>query len=219
MLIKRRRIPVHSPTARQSGVVVVIALVVLIVMTLAGLSMVRSMDTSNLIAGNMAFRATSAQSADEGVETAIGWLESSKFSGFLDQGSSLSTVGYIASVGTGIDSNPNMLTTTAAFWTQLTARAGVCNLPMIGGACTGPAVDASGNQISYVIERLCATSGVINGAGCAVPQGGATTMDFVSQGVGDPNAPTPSAAALYRITVRVSGVRNSLSYVQVVLSM
>src|SRR5664279_2183606 len=61
---------------RQNGVVLVIALIVLVAMTLAGIALVRSVDTTNIIAGNLAFQQSATHSGEGGVETAIGWIES-----------------------------------------------------------------------------------------------------------------------------------------------
>ena len=55
----------------QRGVVLVISLIVLVALTLAGIALVRSTDTANVIAGNMAFRMGALQAVDTGVETAF----------------------------------------------------------------------------------------------------------------------------------------------------
>jgi len=48
-----------------------IALIVLVAMTMAGIAMVRSTDTGNLISGNSAFRTAALHTADYGVEAAF----------------------------------------------------------------------------------------------------------------------------------------------------
>jgi Tfp pilus assembly protein PilX len=40
----------------QQGVVLLMALIMLVALTLAGIALVRSVDTTNLIAGNLAFK-------------------------------------------------------------------------------------------------------------------------------------------------------------------
>ena len=60
--------------ARQAGVVLMMALIVLVAMTLAGIALVRSVDTSNIIAGNLAFKQAATNSGDTGVEAAAAWL-------------------------------------------------------------------------------------------------------------------------------------------------
>jgi Tfp pilus assembly protein PilX len=68
----------------QSGVVLIIALIVLVAMTLAALALVRSVDTNNLIAGNMAFQQAAKHSADAGVEAAATWLKANSTGSVLD---------------------------------------------------------------------------------------------------------------------------------------
>ena len=60
-----------SPRGYQRGVSLVIALIALVAMTLAGLALMRSVDTTNLISGNLAFRQSALNATDVGVETAL----------------------------------------------------------------------------------------------------------------------------------------------------
>ncbi len=56
---------------RQRGAALFIALIALVFMMLAGIAMVRSVDTSNVIAGNLTFRQASLSVADVATETAF----------------------------------------------------------------------------------------------------------------------------------------------------
>ena len=58
----------------QRGVVLFISLIVLVAMTLAGIAVMRSVDTNVLIAGNLAFRNAALSAADAGIESARAWL-------------------------------------------------------------------------------------------------------------------------------------------------
>ena len=51
-----------------------IALIVLVAMTLAGIAIMRSVDTGNLVAGNMAFKQSSLSASDNGIAQAFNWL-------------------------------------------------------------------------------------------------------------------------------------------------
>ncbi len=55
----------------QRGVVLFIALIVLVAMSLAGVAMVRSVDTALGIAGNLAFKAATTQGTEKGLQTAL----------------------------------------------------------------------------------------------------------------------------------------------------
>src|ERR1044072_4039301 len=61
-------------THGQRGVVLFIALIVLVALMLASVSLVRSVDTANIIAGNLAFKQASVQAADTGIEAAVAAL-------------------------------------------------------------------------------------------------------------------------------------------------
>ena len=58
----------------ERGVVLLIALIVLVAMTLAGIGMMRSIDSGTLVAGNIGFREAAVATADTGVEAARAWL-------------------------------------------------------------------------------------------------------------------------------------------------
>ena len=58
----------------QRGVVLFVALIVLIIMTLAGLALLRQMGVGTSIAGNVAFKENATSVADRGTEVARAWL-------------------------------------------------------------------------------------------------------------------------------------------------
>ena len=59
---------------RERGVVLFVALIVLIIMTLAGLALLRQMTTGVSIAGNIAFKENATSVADRGAEVALQYL-------------------------------------------------------------------------------------------------------------------------------------------------
>lgn len=69
---------ISAPAQRQRGVVLLIALIVLIAMTLAGLALWRSVDATNVIAGNLAFKESTLMSADRGLQAALVWLDGNR---------------------------------------------------------------------------------------------------------------------------------------------
>lgn len=186
--------------SRQRGVVMMVALIVLVAMTLAGIALTRSMDTTNMIAGNMAFKQASVQSADAAVEQALSFLEANGGTGIL--GGDLLASGYRASV----DYAPPSMDT---FWSNMESVNSVCYLN--NGSCTNNKAnaveDSSGNVRGYVIERMC------QGTVCAsvqhqVQSGGCC------EGPDCGDVPCYSNDQMFRITVRVTGPRNTSTYVQ-----
>ena len=70
VLSLRSRRALFQHRSKQSGVVMFVALAVLILMTLAGLAMLRQMGSSVSIAGNLAFKQNATAAGDLGTETA-----------------------------------------------------------------------------------------------------------------------------------------------------
>ncbi len=201
----------HNPRARrrvaapERGVALVTALVVLVAMTLAGLAIVRSTLTSTRISGNLAFQQSATQSADVGIEAAIAWLEANsagtRLNNHIDIGGT-EPVGYFA-----LREDPGADQSWQAYWdTVISTTARVNTL----------AVDDAGNRVSWVVHRLCASIGEPGVAGCeSTPE--LTGNESGSKGSGVQNLQT-SAQRYYRITARVDGPRNTVSFVQVVVA-
>lgn len=201
--------PLHrrraAPPLRQQGIVLLVALVVLIGMTLAGLSLLRSVFTSNRVAGNLAFQQAATQSADVGIETAIAWLENNNTGTTLHQSRDAAggELGYFAR-----REDPGPGQSWEDFWQQVLAGSNRVNvLPP----------DAAGNTVAFVIHRLCNSVGdPLAGARCETSP--LTKNEGNSQTALSPSFSAPQQQ-YYRITARVSGPRNTLSYVQVVVAM
>lgn len=205
MLIKST--PSHRPArARQQGIVLIITLIVLVVMTLAAIALVRSSDTNNLIAGNLSFQQSAIHSGDTAVETAAAWLASNSNGTALDADDQ--TNGY-AAAGISVAPNPNSSPPQSweDFWSQtLSSRA--VTLPK----------DAAGNTASYVIDRLCNSVGSRTGGASCISSPSVATISGNSEEAGEKQLNAPSAI-YYRITTRVAGPRNTISFVQVIVSM
>lgn len=186
--------------SRQRGVVMMVAMIVLVAMTLAGIALTRSMDTTNMIAGNMAFKQASVQSADVALEQAVAFVEANGGTGAL--GGDLLASGYRASV----DYAPPAMDT---FWSNLESANSICYLGSAG--CTSnksnAVADTSGNTLGYVIERMC------QGTTCAAVQH-QVQSGGCCEGPDCVDIPCYSNDQMFRITVRVTGPRNTSTYVQ-----
>lgn len=201
-----RRRPARAPS-RERGVALITALIVLLAMTLAALGIVRSTLTSTRIAGNLAFQQAATQSADVGIEAAIAWLETNRagtrLHNHIDIGGG-ELVGYFAR-----REDPVAGQSWQTYWdTVITTTARVNTLP----------ADGAGNQVSWVVHRLCnAVGDPVSGAGCeTTPE--LTGSESGSRASGVVGLLTASQR-YYRITARVDGPRNTVSFVQVVVAM
>lgn len=194
------------PRARQQGVVLFIALIVLVAMSLAGIAMMRSVTTGALIANNLAFKQSATLSADAGIEAARTWLMNN--SGVLNW------------------DNPSVTGGSAYFgnWalpdTQFAEDPSKSSFNWSNAVTVG--TDGAGNTVQYVIQRLCPLSGANPGTDPTAQQcisvstsGGGSAASGTKGAAGYGGyALTVPANAVYRVTVRVSGPRNTTSYVQ-----
>jgi type IV pilus assembly protein PilX len=204
---KHRCISIVLSTKKQKGFSLFITLIALVVMSLAAAALIRSVDTNTVIAGNLAFKQTATASADAAVETAIAWLEAN------NNGTSLDSSNVAAGYSASISNNPTD-PVGVAYWDSRSANACILN----SGVCSASAgQDASGNTSEYLIERLCATTGGVAGARCVVPAG---TVNSSGNGEGvDDIKIAVSKEVYYRIIVKVTGPRNTTSYVQTIVSL
>jgi type IV pilus assembly protein PilX len=178
-----------APRGAQRGYMLVLVLVALVAMMISGIALVRSMDTSQLVAGNLAARNGTVNSADAGVQAAVNWIQANASTGVLN--GDVVASGYYSF-------GQNQAWTSSAFWANC-------------AACTF--VDAANNQVSYSISRMCQLTGIPTGAGnyCSslngtAANGGSYSSDAVNF-IGSPKY-------FYRITVQVVDTRNSSSLSQ-----
>jgi hypothetical protein len=191
----------HASARKQRGMVLLIALVVLVALTLAATTLVRSVDTTNLIAGNLAFHESAVLSSDRGTELAfVNWLSAHNIRGDAALYSSNLSVGYVA-----MREDPPIGVSWDAFW----------NSTLKDRAFAEPTKDAAGNTVSYVIHRLCDQEGPPDLSHCYK----ATLTDDAGSKAGG-NAPINIGDQIYyRVTIRVDGPRNTVAYTQAIIAL
>jgi len=178
---------IRATRSAQRGVVLFIALIVLVAMTMAGLAMMRAVDTNNLIAGNLAFKNAAASAGDAAVEAARTWL-TAKTPGQLE----LDQAGYFANWQPSFD--PKTFNWTAS------------------GTLVG--TDNYGNTIYYVAHRMCNESAKsIDATDCVKV---ATVSVGSTKGGGSYGSAPLAGTSLvfYRITARIEGPKFTVSYIQ-----
>lgn len=184
----RQTSPCFAPPAREKGVVLFIALIVLIVMSLVGISMIRQGSSSQMIVGNLAFKEGAEAAADFGVERARAWLIS-KTGAQLE--ASDSAIIYVAD---GLKNSFNPFSYTA--WDSLEQ------------------VDTLGQRVTFVVHRLCNEVGPVTAANNLCILYSETSS---KEGIDYANPSVAGFMPYYRVTVRVRGTRNTTSYVQALL--
>jgi type IV pilus assembly protein PilX len=190
----------------QQGVILFIALIVLVAMTLTGIALIRSVDTNVLVAGNLAFRQGATAAADWGIESARSYLKTTITANKAALDNDNPAAAYYATWQSGLDL---VGTTTSPFdWS---------------GASQLVGTDTAGNEVRYVLHRMCEASGATTAAGanCVKASGSGGTTGTAGSTKGTVSYSTlalPSSTVVYyRVTVRVLGPRNTLSFVQAML--
>lgn len=207
---------------RQGGMVLLIVIIMLVALTLAALALTRSVYTSNVIAGNLSLQRAATHSAEAGITAAAAWLESQngKVSAnctkvlFCDA----KAEGYRA---TNDDASLHTIPRKPwrAYWSDVLIKDGF-EKKIDGGFAD--LADVAGNKVSYVIQRMCQSSGDPDASGnkCTVsPTPPASDCKGGSScGAGENNLAAASPV-YYRITVYVVGPRNTVSMVQAMISL
>jgi Tfp pilus assembly protein PilX len=197
-MLNSTRSPGHR--GRQSGLVLVIALIVLVLLSLGALSLMRSVDTATLVAGNLAFQQSATRASDTGVEAAIAVL-ALKAVNPSDLNDNDPTNGYVATMRS--TDSPAAGQSWQSFW-QSNLNDSSFTMP----------VDQFGNTVQYVIHRLCANTLPPSSGGQCVSSPSTTVASGNSEEAGQIQLQGSSSRVYYRITVRVSGPRRTESYVQ-----
>lgn len=180
----------HSSARTSGGFALPIALLVIVAISLAAAQMVRAVDTTTAVAGNLVLRAETIATAGLALEQALATLEDRE--AIPDRNQDHTAVGYHASRLAGEDPRgiPRALQ-----GSRIDASI----------ACRQP--DFQGTAMAHVIERLCLAPGPALRSNCILAGYPATTHPGASM---DAVPDTP----LYRITARVDGPRGVVVVVQ-----
>ncbi len=207
----------------QRGFVLIVALIVLMAMTMASIALVRSVDSATQIANNLGFKQSSLATGDLGTELAVIWLQNNTGSLTADAASS----GYYATEQLGSDFTGRRTasdTSDDVDWTGATGARRACWVQSFtptavtcGADNSSKYVDAAGNSISFIVQRMCNQAGAYTPGGtivCATSSNNVTTGSSKGGVSYGSYAITGKAMISYRVTTRVAGPRNTTSYVQ-----
>jgi type IV pilus assembly protein PilX len=200
---KRPTFPRGRVRHAQRGVVIFLALIALVALTLGGLALFRSADIGGLVVGNMGMQRSATRAGDAGTNAAMVWLNANGVAGSAVLHSDSNANGYSAA---GVNDVPGTSQTWAEYWATLTGShpAKVLSEDTV-----------TGNQVSYVIQRLCDKEGPAYSSSplvrCVKPP--YTDTASGGQSVDDPAFESPTSV-YYRVTSRIAGPRNSVSFIQ-----
>lgn len=174
------------PRSRQHGVVLFVALIAMVILSLGGVALVRSMDAGTSVAGNLAFRQASVVAANHAVEDAVYKLYKAPPASLINPTADDIPKNYYAELQLGekADGTPAALAGT---------------YPPAGYAMSVWTDPASLVEVRHVIERVCNAAGTPSIASCDLlpPKKSPAGTDNEYKGIPIPAIPH------YRVTVRV----------------
>lgn len=217
----------HMSFQRQQGLALLYALLALIALALASITLVRSASTGSMLIGNLGFQQEATAASDAAAQAALTLLNAQLSSSSTSLNKSSATLGYYAYSDDLIDVTGNQLASTSRkliawdsdFCSSQSGYASCSFQPVTLTSVNNTSLN--GNVASYVVFRLCDREGdptsdtTIN---CARPLAGSSVSSVneardYSTGAG---TTASEVSPYYRIVVRVVGARHSTSYVETI---
>jgi Tfp pilus assembly protein PilX len=197
--------PLSSRRA-QSGVVLFIALIVMVALSIAGIALIRSVDTGLSITANLGFRQASIPPSTWAVENAIAAMFEKKTIADLEKKNlNENYYAYRFEIINGAKPEDK-------YGVPYDLQ-GVGTTPPNYPSTFQKTTDAAGNTVRYVIERMCLAEGPATAANCDMspPKKSEATTAMELEKPNTPRVP------FYRLTVRVDGPNNTTTFAQAML--
>lgn len=223
------------PNLPQRGTTLLFTLIALVVMLVAAVALIRSINTALFNAGNMAFKRELQSQAEQVVPSVLDQMRTGALSTPEARGRHQPALNYSASV----------LPSTAQGIPEVLVRRDEAAFSAVGSASNDRSVGQAGSvTLRYVIDRQCRSAGdeaVLGEDGCmvspdsAAPRGGSASLQGQSAAFGSSVAASAAVAAgasapgtasggagasavppqiVYRISVRVTGPRDTQAFFQ-----
>jgi type IV pilus assembly protein PilX len=198
---------------RQRGVVLFVALVMLVAMSMAGIALMRSVSGGVMLAGNLSMKTVTTRASEFAIEEAAEWLDDDENDDLLDADTDAYVEGYST-----VMNGP----ATPAYAKDSQGLFDPINQPAAFWGDDGPARTLTGDDVPadlegftarYVIHRMCETPGDAS-SDCvkfSIPD------DGCSPDVDPKLCDLGSGRVLYRVTVYITGPKNTDSFVQVMM--
>jgi type IV pilus assembly protein PilX len=188
-----------NSAARQQGVVLIFSLIVLLILAIGAVALMRSVDTSQVSAGNLAFHRDLVNQGEQAVATVMTEFKTNGPPLGGATTASMQSANYSATtLPTNTQGVPLVLLDDAAFALIATAPDLVGRTPDV--------------LVRYVVDRLCTATPltVIATSNACVQSTGLPTGGTANRNT----AVAPPSATVYRVSVRVTGPRLTQAFLQ-----
>jgi Tfp pilus assembly protein PilX len=208
-----KSLPHSSPARRDSqrGLVLIFALITLVIMMIGAVAISRSISGSQFTIGNIGFKRDLTNQGERALQVAMDAVRNTgALAAVTTRNADLKAANYKATL---LPTNPQGIPRALLSDTEFDA---------VGVATNDISVNDMGVKIRYVIDRMATTAGVCSTSTCTMANqtifGGGSSEWINSQNTsGAANNANPSAIPqqpIYRITLKVTGPRNTLSFFQ-----
>lgn len=211
----RPRLPSSAPKHRQHGIVLVFALITLVIMLIGAVAISRSISSSQFTVGNIGFKRDLANQGERALQIALDAVRGSgALSAVATRNANLKAANYSATLlPTNPQGIPNALLSDSDF-----SGVGVSTNDITVSEASG----VERVKIRYVIDRMAVNAGACTSSICTMANQsvfGGNSAEWINSQTnsGAANNANPSAVPeqpIYRITLRVTGARNTLSFFQ-----
>jgi hypothetical protein len=196
----------------QSGVVMIFGLFALAIMLIAAAAMIRSYGTAMTNAGNLGFKRDLTNQAERAVGIVVTALQSGSLGSETSRQSNNTALNYSAEMlASNAQGLPVGLITDSSFST-------------VGVSSNDIAPADQAVTIRYVVDRMCNQTGPADPAYCAMaddlnPQGGNGSVSNIAEDSSAGGAGAIGQRVVYRISIRVTGPRNTQAYFQTTVTL
>jgi hypothetical protein len=209
---------------KQRGASLIFAIMALVIMSLAGVALVRSVDIGALILGNIGFKRDTISVSATVTSEALKALDDRRIAGKLD--SDEVVAGYYANSLDAVNLDPTGGNTTSTTKMAIVdwLGDGNCSYAAAGtylagsGGCIQAKLGTSvnGSTVRWIITRLCKLSEVQSATNPCLrpPVGSAAAAASRGALTGGGRITGVSSSPYYRIIVRTEGARNTVSFTE-----
>ena len=189
----------------QSGVVLLVTLIALVIIMITSIALIRSTESTSLIAGSIAFKRDMINQAERTMPVVRTRFLTGTLNSLDSRQANLVAANYSSTVlATNANGIPNILMNIDNFNTTY----GVIN----------NINDANADiTVRYVVDRMCFAAGTLSLTNCTLGDSstdvGGNTKSILGVG-GSGSKSTGTDSAVYRISMRVSGPRNAEAFMQ-----
>ena len=194
----KHRLTRHSHPPQQRGIVLVFALITLVILMIGAVAISRSLSSSQFTLGNIGFKRDLTNQGERALQLA---MTAVRAGGALDTEATRNFAVRAANYSATL-----LPTNAQGIPTALLTNAGISEIG------TAPDIDAgagTGVTIRYVIDRMALAEGPCTPSTCTM-----ATQPVFGGASNQPPTRSPPAQPSFRITLKVNGRRNTVSYFQ-----